>query len=519
MITKPFTYYPFQVLFFSVYFALIGIFLQHSGYYHPQALFFSEKASLVYGHQGNLLNVLGLTYPAVPFYFTLFFRLFNPLWAPIFGTSLVMGLWIADLLKILFKSGAGKVPLMCCCLLFLLNPGFIYMAVSGSTGAYVLLFFYLMIKHLFLYFRYNTTYYLSMVGIFFVFLVFTNYHYLWFCLFLMPLLLFIALKSLNLKREHTTQQIQLVFNNVSLRRKILRRTYAIFIIIFLLPVTGFLFFLLLNRLHIGQVWFFVQSPYSSYNSGILGGQFFHGGQWMDIFQNGYFIILISMFILSPLFGIVLMQNGGRTNLVLTLFSVMALVEFMAVKYSPISIGFPQYSLIILASLVAWCNIQVSTNQIKKWQILLGCCALFSLITGILYFLNGPLRQEADFTNAFTLAINDKKESDFLQDQNMVNYLRDETAKKDLVLTDDAVSFQIVAMYGQTRKFLLPDESLFGSALENPQSYAKYILISNPNKPGGAYDVVDIRYPWLYANGWNHTEPVYSTANFRLFKLN
>src|SRR6202012_4648742 len=83
-------------------------------------------------------------------------------------------------------------------------------------------------------------------------------------LFLIPLVLSISIQSLNLGEKESIFRMFMSFNNPALRRKLINKTFAIYIIIFILPLTSVIVFKMLNLTHANDLDYFIDSPYATW---------------------------------------------------------------------------------------------------------------------------------------------------------------------------------------------------------------------------------------------------------------
>ena len=148
--------------------------------------------------------------------------------------------------------------------LFIFHPGLLYSACSGKSIYLVLIFFYLFFYHILRFYSSNTTFHVSIASICLVMLVFCDYKFIWLTLFFIPLVLFIATQSLNLGEKETDIPVVQSFNNPALRRKLINKTFAIYIILFILPLASILIYKMLNLTHANDFDYFLESPYATW---------------------------------------------------------------------------------------------------------------------------------------------------------------------------------------------------------------------------------------------------------------
>lgn len=137
------TYLFIFTLVLAAWYLVIGIYLNHLGYYNQESLFYVEKTKIVFEGLGNRLKVMGLTAPLLPFYSSLIFSSINSYLAPVIASAL----GTAGFFYLISRSFVIRVKddfyLIMVALLFLLHPGIIYMACSGKAIYLVVIFVYL----------------------------------------------------------------------------------------------------------------------------------------------------------------------------------------------------------------------------------------------------------------------------------------------------------------------------------------------------------------------------------------
>src|ERR1700744_182055 len=247
----------------AVYYLVCGIYLNKLGYYNPESLFYVEKARIIFEGIGYKLKVIGLTSPLLPFYATFVFTSINSLWAPVIASAIGTTILFYLIATSLIKQGLDDFYLLILLVLFLFHPGILYVACSGKGVYLTLIFFYLFFMNIFKYYQSNTTFHVSLASICLVLLIFCDYKFIWLTLFFIPLVFSIAIHSLNLGEKESIFRISISFNNPSLRRKLINKTFAIYIIIFLLPVASMLCYKLLNLTNANDMDYFNESPYAT----------------------------------------------------------------------------------------------------------------------------------------------------------------------------------------------------------------------------------------------------------------
>ncbi len=333
-------------LFLGAYYLIAGIYLNHLGYFSQEALFYIEKSKIVAHGLDNKLRVMGLTAPILPFYSSFIFSLTN-LYAPIIASSIGTAMLFYFMASTLLKRVSDDFYLIILLIIFVLHPGILYAACSGKSVALVLVFFFLFFFNLLKFYRSNTTFHVSIASICLVILIFCDYKFIWLSLFFIPLVLSITIQSLNLSEQESIFRLFISFNNPSLRRKLINKTFALYIIIFVLPLACVVCYKLLNLTHANDLNYSVESPYATWT--VLADKLtFDQLSTNLVYRLPEASILISgkMMLFCPLILVALYLFRNSTYQLLTLLTPFAFVEFLHIKYEKVFLP-QEYYLIFL----------------------------------------------------------------------------------------------------------------------------------------------------------------------------
>jgi len=252
-------------LLLAVYYLVTGIYLSKLGYFSQEGLFYIEKTKIIVDGLGNRLKVMGLTSPILPFYTSFIFSsIYGGIFAPIIASSICTALLFYMMASALIKRVVDIYYIFVLLIIFIFHPGILYAACSGKSIAMVLIFFFLFFFNLLKFYRSNTTFHVSIASISLVILIFCDYKFIWLTLFFIPLVLTITIQSLNLGEQESIFRLFLSFNNPSLRRKLINKTFALYIILFVLPLSCVIFYKLLNLTHANDLDYFNESPYATW---------------------------------------------------------------------------------------------------------------------------------------------------------------------------------------------------------------------------------------------------------------
>ncbi|MBW4890898.1 hypothetical protein KXQ82_14315 [Mucilaginibacter sp. HMF5004] len=515
------TYLIFLSVILAVYYLVLGLNIHSKGYYNHESLFYIEKARIVFQGMGNRLKVIGLTAPILPFYGIMPF-IFNYSLAPYIASAIGTAVLFLIIGICTLKTTKDPFYMLVLLALFIFHPGIIYMAGCGKSIYIIIIFFFLFFYNTFRFYYSNTTFHISISSILLVALVFCDYRFIWMTLFFVPLVISISLQSLNLAEKQSIFRLFLSFNNPSLRRKLVNKTFAVYIIIFILPLIAILCYKILNQTHANDFNYFLDNPYATWN--VLVNKL---ESTVTPSTDNYklpevsFLTSVRVIIYCPLLvlgGFLLRHNIQH---LLTLLIPLALVEFLKIEYPDNFLSQQYYLIFIFMSFMAVLfksNI-VSQSNIYKYAI--GACIVVELVTGYSYLNNSFFESEKNF---YAIATQPKPDNG-LENQSRYDEYIDVAAfinsmpRNSRILVDDANAYPIAAFVKNMQKLTLPYQNIFLSAIENPSTYVDYILVaSNSNKVGG-YTQLNEKYKAIMQSKNNiMMDRNYESDNWIIYKL-
>lgn len=503
--------------FIAVYYLFLGIYLNRLGYYNQESLFFIEKSKILFEGFGNRLKVMGLTSPILPFYGTVFFSWIDAQLAPVIASALGTALLFYVMCATLIKRTNDDFYLLLLIVLFLFHPGLLYTGCSGKSIYMVLLFFYLFFYHIIRFYSSNTTFHISIASICLVVLVFCDYKFIWLNLFFIPLVLFIATQSLNLGEKETIFRLYQSFNSPTLRRKLVNKTFAIYIILFVLPLASILIYKMLNLTHANDLNYFIDSPYANWTvladkinfEQATGFAHYHSLQISPIVTAG-----IALFCPMILLAIYLFRKS--TYQILTIAAPFAFVEFLQIKYDKIFLS-QEYFLIflVLGMLCVTLKIHEARHRLTM-KIVLSFLVLFQLVTGYFFLKKSFLTEEQDFVKVLFHPSPVDQQSD---NMDMADYLNSLPTNAQ-IMVDDAIAYQVVAFTHHIKRLTMPYQESYLSSSEAPEHYVNYILVATEQNMLTGYTQLNYRYlPAIKkADTRLSLQKVYETGDWALYKV-
>ncbi|MFB9842754.1 hypothetical protein [Mucilaginibacter ginsenosidivorans] len=499
------------------YYIFIGVYLHNLGYHNLEALFYSEKNKILIEGLGNRLKVMGLTAPILPFYGTFIFSFKSFLLGPIFASAVGTALLFYIMAHTLTKRSHDDFYMLILLVLFTLHPGLLYTACSGKSIYLVLIFLFLFFYHILRYYKSNTTFHVSIASICLVVLVFCDYKFIWLTLFFIPLVLFIATQSLNLSEQETIFRLVQSFNAPALRRKLINKTFAIYIIIFLLPLASIAIFKMLNLTHANDLDYFLDSPYATWTVLTEKLQFEQATSFVH-YQSSQIspLVTASIALYCPMIVVAIYLFRHNTYQILTVAAPFAFVEFLQIKYDKIFLAHEYFLIFLVLSLLCIVFRGHRHENQRVMKTLLTVIVLIQLVTGYFFLKNSFIFEERDFVNTLFHATPDDGQAENKEMASFINSLPLEQQ----VMIDDAVAYPVVAFSDHIQRFTMPYQETYLSASEAPEKYVNYILIATDRNPLTGYTQLNNKYlPAIKKSDSNlNVQKVYETDNWILYKV-
>jgi hypothetical protein len=505
-------------LLIAIYYLVCGIYLNHLGYFNQETLFYVEKVRIIFEGLGYKLKVIGLTAPALPFFATFAFTSINSLLAPIIASALGTAALFYLMASTLVKRTQDDFYLLLLILLFLIHPGILYTACSGKATYLVLIFFYMFFLNIFKYYTSNTTFHVSVASICLVLLLFCDYKFIWLTLFFIPLIFSISLQSLNLAEKESIFRMTQSFNSPSLRRKLINKTFALYVILFVLPLASIFCYKMLNLTNANDADYFLNSPYATWN--VLAERFSYEKIALNPdFKNPEISLLISARMLTycPLIVFAVFLFRRHPYQILTLLTPFAFVEFLHIKYDKVFILHQYYLIFLILALLC---LSIKAQPVKNAILLktfLGIIILVQIYTGYYYLHTSLIDDEKNFVTILLNRTVDEQQDENRDMANYINGLPDGSK----IMVDDAIAYPIVAFTNNIADLVLPYQENFLSAVETPREYVGYILIANSKNLLNGYTILNPHYgPVMYQTGNNYSalQKIYETDHWILYKL-
>ena len=502
----------------AAYYIILGIYLNKLGYYNQESLFYIEKSDIILNGVGNKLQVMGLTSPILPFYASFIFTLINSSLAPVLASAIGTAILFYLMAGTMIKRLDDDYYLLLLAVLFIFHPSLIYTACSGKSIYLTLIFFYLFFLNILKFYHSNTTFHISVASMCFVLLIFCDYKFIWLSLFFIPLILSISIHTLNLGERESIFRLFLSFNNPSLRRKLINKTFSVYLIIFILPVASVTIYKTLNLTHANDLNYFLDSPYASWS--VLSEKIeysIYNPPVNQIIADASVLLSLKAILYCPLIIIALYMYRHYTYQILTILTPFGLIEFLKIKYEKSNLPHQYFLIFFILSLLC---IIYKAKPVKKqltFKLLLTCLIAIQLFTGYLFLSKSSITEEQNFV---ATALHKKPLISQQENKDIASYINSLPSSAQ-VLMDDAAAYSIVAFTDNIRTLTLPYQDSYLSAVESPNKYDNYMLISNENNPANGYTQLNDNYlSVLKMNGHSvGLEKVYRTDNWSLYRIN
>lgn len=514
----------FLALIILAYYLILAWVLHRSGYEHSESLFLAEKIRLLLQTKDNTIITLGTTFPSIVFLSSLVFVAFGYPFAPILAAAVFTTILFFLVLKDFSRTSIQRrffIPMVT--LLFIFHPGLIFAGTSGRGIAAVLLFFYLVFRSLFIYYKTQTTFSLSMASIYLTFLVFCNYNFIWLILAFIPFIVLVALDGLkNNIYGSPLDQYYATINNESQRRKLVNRTLAIYVVFILLPIAAVYLFKGLNYLHAGDSTYFLTSQYSNWaitGKESLGNIFSQGNEGTNILSQNHLIFQGYILLLTPLMIAVFVMFKGKLYELLTLLSPFIFISILLLDNQ--TYFTVEYYLIFLV--LAFVGIYYYAGKkytSKVMYPIIMLIALINIYTGIVYFRRTSDKEEKQFFAAIKTASKWNGERVITENFRLANYISGLATKENKILIDDAAAYSIVAQLRNLDNTILPTNQTFITAIENPKLGVKYLCIAkDSNRLRGFTVLNEYNLNQFALRQKLSTTLMFETKNWAIHRLN
>lgn len=500
------------------YYLYIAYTLFYGGIHSNEALFFTEKSALLREGDVDQIKLAGLTFPQLPFLISWLFSFLDLKFSPVFASSLGTSVLFFIITFSIRANQYRNWLFLGILITFILHPAFIYFAVSGKSSYMVLIFFFLFVMSIFRYFRTNTSYHISVASIYFTLLIFCSFKFFWLVLFILPIIFFVALQSMTVAKNDLMDKIAIAFNTESIRRKLVNKTLAIYLVIFALPITAMLIFRILNQAYTGDADYYLNSPYANYTA--ITDQTDNLRNLTDnklgrIFPEVHFLTTVRILLFAPLIVFCLGIFKSISRNIFVVFSLFFFMEFLKIKYPNVFILSHFYAAFICLSWAVIANAK-SIRKLRFSNFFYFSIIILQLVTAWYTVNSGHIPEEKKFQHAFVSIITQKPiERD--DTEKISNYIKS-IKSDDAILADDANAYRIIALTGSAEIFLTPGENSFLAALARPAKHVSYILATKKDSPYDSFGLLNATMIQTLVLKGISLDPVCFNKNWILWRI-
>jgi hypothetical protein len=471
-----------------------GWWLQQHGFYTAEALFFSAKADAFYAGLLPRLAVFGITYPLLPFQVVLTLYPVAGLFAPVLASAIGMGflfrlLWfIASQRKM---DAWWKLGLV---IIFSLNPGFLYAAMSGQSIYMLLFFFSGFLYYILHYLDHPSTFSIAMAGIFYTGIIFVQFDYVWIFVFILPVIVFISMRGVEVSAIRDQITLEILFDDPLRRNYFVRRILATSFLLLILPAGSLALYMYYNSLFAGYSLFFLNS--ASVNAGLILNRSIEA---VPGIQQYYFFSLsnldFALLLLTAVpFAVLLLVTSLKDPLKVYILSVPLLIVFFNLSRDNIAIVNMPLFLLIGASVITAAPMMRQQYVSKRTiGVLFLAMSLLSVYFNYLYFTGTSHTSEQEFAS---VALGGETPQSTVYDREAAEWLRQTSSPERRILADDATVYTVIAHHGRSSDFVVPMENDFVTYLSNPGRMAAYVLVPSAENPLRRFDLLYYQLPMV-----------------------
>ena len=474
------------------FYMLLAWLIHRTGFEHSEALFMAEKTKILFESDNNTLLTLGTTFPTVTFISSIIFSPFGNLFAPILASSSFLVLLFFFLLNDFEKSKLPKrVYITITVLIFVFHPGFIYAAISGRSVGAILMFFYLVFRSLFNFYRTQISYYLSMASIYLSFLVFCDHNFIWLILSFFPFIVLVSIEGLKLSKAPPILQYFESVNTPSQRRKLTNRTLALYVIIFLLPIGALFLFRTLNYYHAGDSTYFLTSQYANWHAtgNISIAELVNSSKIDNVIQQIQLVFQVYVLILTPLLVLVFLFFRGRMYELFTLIAPFLLLSILLLD-DQFYITVEFYLIFIILAFIGLCFYGGVKYKHKLWWPIIIGASVMNIFTGVIYFNRTSDPEESYFFTSLKKVRHLQSERSTNEEIKVATFISNLATPSSRILIDDASAYKIMAHLRSLKSVIMPINDNFLTVVENPKLSATYICVAKETNKLKNYTVLN-----------------------------
>ncbi|UJP65495.1 hypothetical protein IPZ59_02390 [Mongoliitalea daihaiensis] len=397
---------------------------------------------------------------------------------------------------LLFKAFSNPSIPMFLVIYLLCSPVVIYAGISGGSLALYLVFYYLFFSFIMKYTESFSVFHLTLISILIGIFIFLDIEFLKLLLLLIPIFFFSSFYKAKGINGTFYNRASLILSNDSQRRKFFSSFFSSIFVAAFIPLMAFLTFLIINKVFAGNWYYFLESYGNEWNTYATTFPFIYDIEYYSKFisaNTSYFLLPFLLLSLLALFQ-VFSYGGVKTKSILLILAILFLLsEVQEHKLEKLTVQ--HLSMLTGAGIVAaFFSFAKPTDKSKFRRILLAIAMIVGLFLEWIYFSNSIQKSESLFFSSFTETQNSTR---LASKANFKESFRGLTAGR--ILIDDAIFYP--ELLELPRKFTWEGHfsSTYQHALQQPELYADYVVMTKSTHPLYLDDIVATAYKRLEMN--------------------
>ncbi|MBW3470101.1 hypothetical protein [Arthrospiribacter ruber] len=485
--------YVLTWLLISAIYLYAAYWLQSRGFFNLEAYFLEYKKIIFHKYSDSLVNTFYFTSPALLFLSSLVFGFTSAVQATFVVNAFLVGALTNHMIH---KSVKGQTISPIMVFYLLLSPVIWYGAVSGGSLGFYLIFYFVFFRLLFKYTQTYSVYHLTLISILLGMFFLLDPKLLQLLLILIPVFFFVSFFKAKGISGSFYSRASMIFSNDSQRRKFFGSFFSSIIVVLFIPISALITFLLLNWVFGGSFFYFLFSPTTTWTaySNLLPfkDDLIYILPYIGDVQYLALFFLLSIFLIYQIF---VTENMTEKSFLLTLVLFFAFSQVRNDTLNNLNLNF--LSMMTGAAIAASGTLSASRNKEKKMPVPFPLVALIflSLAFKLLYFEITPVATESRFLSTFK----SPQESALL---NSISEVKEVTRKLPAgrILVDDAIFFAELTGVPDTYDWEGHFSPSFQQALQHPELYADYLIVTKSHHRLHLDDLVAISLKRLETMG-------------------
>jgi hypothetical protein len=469
----------------SLGYLVLSIWLQSRGFYNLESYFFEYKSQVLTRYDSGFLRTFYFTQPGFLFLISLPFSFFGK----IQGIFVLNALLIGGLTNhLVFKSIKGK-PIHKIFLVYLvLSPVILYAGTSGGSLAVYLVFYFLYFSLIMKYANSLSVFYLTLLSLLLGVHVLMDGTFVKLILIAAPIFYISGFYKAKGISGNFFYKSSIIFRNASQRRKFFAGFFASLFVLAFIPGMTYLIFLVINKVFAGDYFFYERSIGDSWNSYSALYPLTSETPFIWEVLSGssvfYFVAVILIGVV-PIFQLFQHGNSKSTRMGIGIILLFVISEVSTAKV--LNLNLTMLSLLTGAGLASLFYGESTKSDLKLSArfipFLIPFVAIFFEYT---YFENSIVSSERLFLEVSHDANEKRKPKSLAPSTAIINQ-----KGTGHILADDAIFYPELSQLGDKFTWDGHFSPQFLSALQQPELYADYLLVTTEKHPLHLNDMVAI----------------------------